>query len=250
MRNKIHKRAKFNNGAQRQSRVKSKYDVVKRKVNENGDTVSLVIQETKGIVCIPKLKFAPDAILVDLICSDTTLRFANVGATFGSFRYSMNSIHTPLVGGSLAVPGYTVWGTMYSEYRVVKCSISIDVTNLETFPLEVILCPTTSDIGANYALLGELFANPYASQSTISSTGGLDRITLEGSYDIGEFYGNSAAYIADREFAAEVGNNPSFQFYLNVGVAGTSNMTANHGIFYRSAITYKVLYTARNPLTN
>jgi len=250
MRNQINKRGGLKKNPQRPKGFRNKQDVVRRKVDESGDTVSLAIKETKGIISIPRLKFCPDAILVDLVCSDTTLRFANVGAANGSFRYSMNSIHTPLVGGSLTIPGYTNWGEFYSEYRVLKTSISIDVTNLEAFPMEVILCPTTSDVGANYSNIGELFANPYASQSTISSAGGLDRVTLEGSYDIGEFYGNSASYLADREFAAEVGNNPSFQFFLNVGIAGTNNMTTGKGIFYRSAITYKVLYTARNVITS
>jgi len=65
----------------------------------------------------------------------------------------------PLVG-STAMSGFTEWGALYNEYRVLASTISICAVNDDAFPTLMYVCPINFDPGANYATPQTLISNP------------------------------------------------------------------------------------------
>jgi hypothetical protein len=193
----------------------------------------------------------PDSVLVDLVYPDTTLTHTNNAFTYLSWRYRANSVYDPdPTIGSGSVPGYSFWATGYNSYRVISLGYSIDLSNLETSPVDVVACPSVADLGANYTAMNELFGNPYASQALLSAKGGMDRARLTGAIDLGQFWGNSGQYLNDDGFGGSVGGNPSVSLFLNVGGVSAAAFTTGNGLDYRITLTYTTLWYGRKILVS
>jgi hypothetical protein len=214
-----------------------------------GRTVRLLLKNTQGVVKIPLLRFSPDSFLVRLTYPDTTLTRTNTTFNFLSWRYRMNSVWDPDPGlGSGSVPGHSFYSSGYSAYRVLAIGYSVDLSNLEGSPVDVVIAPSLTDLGMNYASMNELFGNPYASQSLVSAKGGQDRTRLKGYIDLGQFWGNSNDLLGDANFGSPVGGNPAQTLYLNVGGVSASQFTVGNGLDYRFTMTFDTLYYQRKIL--
>lgn len=216
--------------------------------NVLGKTEQTALRQTAGVIRIPRLVFMTDAVLVDLTYPDTTLVKTNSGLPYLSWRYRMNSVFDPdplVLSGS--VPGHTAWSGFFEYYRVVAISYNIDISNLESTGVDVVVCPTLNDLGSNYINTNELFGNPHATVALLSAKGGQDRVRLSGSIDLGTFYGSSQQYLGNDGFNSLVSGNPTVMFYLNVGAIGSAAFSTA-GVDYRVSITYTTLYNKRRIL--
>ncbi len=208
-------------------------------------------QKLGNVICIPRNMFAPDSIIVDMTYPDTVYQKNNVGSAYLSWRYRMNSVYDPdPTIGSGSVPGYTYYATAYGSYRVLDFGYNITLSNLEGSPVDVVCCPSTTDLGANYSFTNELFGNPHATVGLLSAKNGMDRCTLKGFIDLGKYYGNVTQYLGADSFGSGIGNNPSVVLHLNVGGVSSALFTTNNGLDYRVTLTYTVLWTQRKIQTS
>jgi hypothetical protein len=227
---------------QKSSRSRSK----KSLGTDTGDSLRLINQYEKRLVRIPKNLFASDSVLVDLVYIDQTYQRTNNGFAVNTWRMRMNSVYDPDPAlGTGALPGYSIWASIYSSYRVIKFHYDVELCNLEATPNDVVVCPTTADVGANYTNAYDLFANPFAESHALSMTGGMDRCKMRGTIDLGNFYGNTLQYVGNDAFGSGVGTNPGTMFYLNIGGVSANNYTSSKGYSTRSLFTYTTLFTKR-----
>jgi hypothetical protein len=223
----------------------------KRTAIETGKTVTLVRRNLKRLLRIPRNVFMTENVIVDFTFPDTTLTRVNAGFTYLSWRYRMNSIYDPDPAlGSGSVPGYSAWSTFFNNYRVLSASYSIDISNLETSPVDVFVCPTILDLGLNYPSANELFGNPHCAQSLISAKGGADRTRLKGFIDLGNFVGNTSQYIGDDGYGGSFGANPGVTLFLNIGGISAATFTALNGLDYRFTLTMTTLLYGRKIVIN
>jgi len=77
----------------------------------------------------------------------------NAGSAFANIRFTPTYCYDvdPALG-SVAVPGFTEYGTLYRFYRLVSARIVVNFGNNEAFPLTAYVCPINFDPGANAAL--------------------------------------------------------------------------------------------------
>jgi hypothetical protein len=230
---------------------KIKISVPKNTSVLSGDTMSTVLRTQRDVIRIPLNRFITESVIVDLTYPDTVYTRSNAGFTYLSWRYRVNSIYDPdpLVGTG-PVPGFSFWQNAFKLYRVLKIGYSIDLSNLESAPVDVIAVPTNNDIGANFVAINEMFGNPFASQALLSSAGGMDRARLKGSLDLGEFWGSVPQYLGDPGFASATTTNPANLLFLNIGGSSASNFTALKGLDYRVTLVYTTLFSNRINVTS
>lgn len=163
----------------------------------------------------------------------------------------MNSIYDPdPTIGSGVVPGYVAWSTFFNSYRVLAISYSVDISNMETSPVDVCAVPTYNDLGSNYASSVELFGQPHASQALLSAKGGMDRTRLKGFIDLGSFSGNVDQYLGDDGFGGTFGGNPNAILFLNIAGVSAANFTTGNGLDYRFTMTMTTLLSGRKTLVS
>jgi len=230
---------------QPRTQLSSRINAPKQTSLEKGETLQIALLQSRA-VRIQRLMYAPDSVITDLTYPDTVYAKNNIGSAFLSWRYRMNSIYDPdpLVGSG-SVPGYTFWSGAYTYYRVLTLGYSIQIMNLEGSPVDVVVVPSIADLGANYSGTNELFGMPYATQSAISTKGGMDRALLKGHIDLGKFTGNTTQYLGNDAYGSSFGTNPGAMNYLNVGGVSSALFTVNNGLDYRVTLTYTVLFTGR-----
>lgn len=213
-------------------------------------TIALALSQRSGVMRIPKNRFAPDCVLVELSYPDTVLTRTNPSSSYLSWRYRINSAYDPdpaLVSG--AIPGFAFWAAGYTAYRVLSSSYSIDICNFEASAVDIVAAPSLVDLGLNYSGTNELFGNPYASQALLSPSGGMDRARLKGTLDLGVIWGNCNELVSSASFGSGVTANPSQPIYLNIGGVCSATFTLNKGLDYRCLIKYTVLFYQRRILT-
>jgi len=234
----------------KQRRVNKNYKNKPKALTKTFDLMSAhteaeFMRQNYGAVVIPRLQFTPETIIADLVYPDTFYNRNNASSPFLSWRYRMNSIYDPdpLVGSG-SVPGYTYYSGGYSNYIVLGLGYDISLSNLEGSPVDVVVWPTTNDVGNNYASTSEAFGNPHATQSLLSAKGGQDRARLKGWVDVGRFQGNMTQYLGGN-YSSVFGSNPSQILYLNVGAVESTNFTTNNGLDIRAALTYRTAFFNR-----
>jgi len=213
------------------------------------ETEEAFLSQNRNVYKIPRLMYTPEIILCDLVYPDVSYNRNNVTATFLSWRYRAGSVFDPDPAlGSGSVPGYTYYSGGYNVYLVLGLGYDISICNMEASPVDVVVWPSNSDLGLNYAGTGEMFGNPHASQNTVSAKGGQDRCRLRGTLDLGSFYGNVYQYLT---FAAPFGANPPLtNIWLNVGGVSATAFTATNGLDVRVTLTYRVAMMQRKTQTN
>jgi len=85
----------------------------------------------------------------------------NAGSNHASFRW--NPVYCYDVDptlGSTAMPFFTEIMTLYRFYRTLKAKITVDFTNLETFPVTAYVCPVNFDPGVNPGAYQNYLSNP------------------------------------------------------------------------------------------
>jgi hypothetical protein len=217
-----------------------------RSGTDTGSSLKLIFQYEKRLVRIPKNLFASDSVLVDLKYVDQTYQRTNNGFATNTWRMRMNTVYDPDPAlGSGALPGYSIWASIYSSYRVLEFHYDVEICNLEATPNDAVVCPTTADVGANYTSAYDFLANPFAESHALSMAGGMDRCRMKGSIDLGNFYGNPLQYVGNDAFGSGVGTNPSSMFYFNIGGVSANNFSTSKGYSTKSVFTYTTLFTRR-----
>jgi len=101
---------------------------------------------------VPRGMFAAPRTRVRLSVQ-TTKSVNNAGSTVANIRFTPTYAYDvdPSLG-SVAVPGFTEYGTLYRFYRVNSSSILVNFGNNEAFPITAYICPINYDPTANYNL--------------------------------------------------------------------------------------------------
>jgi hypothetical protein len=185
---------------------------------------------------------ADDTLRVRLKYFDPTMTRNNAGLTYLSWRYRMNSVYDPDPSvASGAISGFNEWAAIYSTYRVLSIRYQVRIANNETFPLQIAVAPTLTDIGINSPLSIDLSEIKYAKYTMMAAKGGLDSIYLEGIIRMDKLFG--ASYLYDPTFNSAVTTNPATILYLNVGSTAPSPLI--NGVTPSVRISYDVLFYRR-----
>lgn len=201
--------------------------------------------------CRIKAKFRayPDSFLVNMRYSDPQGNLTNVGSTFSSARYRMNSVWDPdpsLGGGT--VDGYTFYASVYGRYRVIGLKFNVSCDNNDTFAKRLIVWPSQTDLGANYSgtdLASEL---PHARTILLGAKGsGNENRTLRGSYSLARLFGTEQ-YNASDSSGANYNGNPGIIMFLNVGTSAASNFVSGANVSI--ILTYQTLWYTRETVAN
>lgn len=189
----------------------------------------------------------PDAILTGIRYNDTNNgQFTNNTQIFTSRRWRLNSAYDPDPGlGSGSVQGFSEYAAMYNYYRVEKVRYEATILNKEPLPVQVIVAPTTADVGSNYSSIDELQELPFARNGACSQAGGQDRIRFRGVIPLGKLHGNQRQYLTDPQFAAAVNANPSTMYYLNIGAVTLGGAFTGNGLGLTLRLTYYVKFYDR-----
>jgi hypothetical protein len=185
-----------------------------------------------------------DSLFVKLFYNDTTLLRNNVGGTVCSWRYRMNSAYDPDPAlGTGAITGFNEYAALYDRYRVTKCSIDIEIANLESFAIEIIFAPTLLDVGTNYTGVSSMPEYPYGKKKILSIAGGKDSGRMKFTSTIARIEGSKSAY-TDLLFSAVVNTNPTNTRWYNVGYITGGNVLVK-GVFAVVRLAYEVQFTER-----
>ncbi len=239
----LNKKRRAGRLAARRNFVQKRQAVIQRVTKPNNILTGLTEIEVRKVFqpkILPRLRYVPESVLVDLVFPDVTYNRNNVGSSFLSWRYRANSIYDPDPAlGTGSVPGYTFWSGAYNNYLVIGLGYDIQVSNMESSPVDIVSWPSNNDLGLNYAGVSEMFGNPQASVNQIASKGGMDRAHLTGYIDLGKFSGNPTQYIAN--YFGLFGSNPASMPYFNIGGNCATAFTASNGLDIRVCLTYRVL---------
>lgn len=225
----------------------STVEQARRRVKKNNGQRS----KGRGTVTDPAVKLSSthvirsvfdDSIIVSLHYNDPAMSRNNASALLCSWRYRMNSVYDPdpLVG-SASVSGFTEWSSIYSTYRVIEFKYEITIANQEAYPLQVSVCPTQFDLGANSTAVPEFGEAKYGRQTIISTTGGQDRCRMIGKINLTKFFGPS--YLYDATFNSAVTSNPSTLLYFNIGLYTPSVLVK--GVVTSVRLTYVTQFYRR-----
>jgi len=172
--------------------------------------------------------FALDTQHITFIYNDTSLIRNNILSQYIWFKMR-SSIYDPdpllLTGG---ITGFTEWGGLYRQYLVEAITVEWRVSNLEAFPVSVVMAPTLTDIGSvissrNAAAdIGEL---RHSQVKSLSMAGGLDRTIFRATYNLASLVGNMIQFNSG-SFAGFLGaapSNPSALVYINFAAYSAVN---------------------------
>jgi hypothetical protein len=204
----------------------------------------------KGYMQIPKPLYAPRSLVVTLPYLDATApNRNNAGIGFLSWRYRINSAYDPdplVLSG--AIPGFTEWAAFYQSYRVLKIDYDITVANKEAFPIEVVVAPSNTDLGANYLNTYALSSYPGNKSTLIGPTTGIDHVNLKGSIDPGRLFGQVNSYLGNDNYASGTGSNPLALLYINIGALAPAAFV--NGVYSRVILKYTIsFFTLRTLIT-
>jgi len=173
------------------------------------------------------------------ICPDSyicTLRYAdtqqyvlnNVGLNFASDRFRPTGVFDvdPIVGGT-ATPGFNELAAMYGKYRTLSSSCSVNVSNLETWPLSVFLWPSNTDLGANYGNVSSALSMTYSKRLILSPVGGMDKGRISSKHIRTTEIVGTDEVLYDDLYASAVTGVPLKNWYWNIGIWSPNNLLAN-----------------------
>lgn len=198
-----------------------------------------------------------DRYFVKLNWTDTTnYLLSSSGVDFGFIGYRANMAYDPLSSLSTRYPaGFTQMAGLYYTYRVRACKIRISCSNLEAFPVNVIVWPSLENlaglVGTNY--LQSIMSNPYAKYRTLSAKGGMDRIVIKNYLSSVKAFGTNAAKY-DLDYAgsttsAVTTNQPEALWYWNVGCYPLNFATfTSASVAFDCRLTYYTEFFDRRPI--
>lgn len=218
-------------------RAKRKFAKKGRKKYNKPATVTI---RQPGVICA-------DLYRVKLSYVDTTSnKVAIVGNSFGYVRYWANNPYdpNPLIL-TTTVPGFKQLTTLYNRYRCPATKLVVRATNMETFPVVVLIWPSFVDLTTSLSnqFLQEMISNPYCRWKMLSPKGGMDRCALTEYMSWKKFAGTSNVN-TDRDYSAPVSTNPGVTFYWNIGAYSVdgSTFTAANVVFEARMVMYTEFY--------
>lgn len=226
-----------------QKRYKKK-QYAKKKANK----ISTVTIRQPGVICADRYR-------VKLRYVDTTSnRVGSVGNSFGYIRYWANNLFdpNPLVFTTV-VPGFKQLTTLYDRYRVRSTKLTVRCTNMEAFPVMVLIWPSFVDLTTSISnqFLQEMLANPYVKYKMLSPKGGMDRAQLSNYISWTKFSGTKNVS-TDTDYSALVSTAPAQLFFFNIAAYSVdgANFTANTSVVYEARLTFYSEFYERNTLAS
>jgi len=184
----------------------------------------MVVASREGVVMIPReLGWAPSRLRATLrfntftVVNNATHQWANVRYN-PAFAYDVD----PLIG-STAAPGFTEWAAIYRFYRVIGSKINVAFSNLETFPVEAIICPLNYDPTANVSPGVFIYASLLSKKTALGPLTGNGVATLTHSMTTEHIGGTKWLGVNDDYCAPTTGGAPNKSWFWFVGTFGTSN---------------------------
>lgn len=208
----------------------------KRIAKKKANKISTVTIRQPGVVCADRYR-------VKLRYVDTTSnRVGTSGASFGLVRYYANNLFdpNPLVF-TTTIPGFKQLTTLYDHYRVRATKIVVRATNMEAFPVVVLVWPSFIDLttSSSNQFFQEMLANPYVKWKMLSPKGGMDRCQLTNYISWQKFAGTKNVS-TDVDYAALVNAAPAQLFFLNIAAysVDNTNFTPNTSVVFESRLTF------------
>lgn len=168
----------------------------------------------------------PETYLANLKFTWSTWVQGNTGNYVWSTRFRMNNVFDvdPAVSSG-TVSGFPELAQFYGKYRVLRFRYRVEFANGTDHAIKVMVAPTKTDLGNNYADIIEISELPLGKNRMLSAQGGLDRCQFSGHIDLARYSGN-AGYSYDDLSAAAVTGGPADVFYFNVGAASYDAQSA------------------------
>lgn len=208
----------------------------KRIAKKKANKIATVTIRQPGVVCADRYR-------VKLRYVDTTSnRVGTAGSSFGLVRYYANSLFdpNPLIFTTV-IPGFKQLTTLYDRYRVKATKIVVRATNMEAFPVVVLVWPSFVDLttSSSNQFFQEMLANPYVKWKMLSPKGGMDRCQLT-NYISWQKYAGTKNVSTDVDYSALVSANPANLFYLNIAAysVDNTNFTVNTSVVFESRLTF------------
>lgn len=215
---------------------------------ESAETEKKATQRFNGVITLPKNLIAPQSIIVTLsLC--VVDGFTRNSTMSMSWRYIMNTVFEPDPTMSRLIPGFSQWTEFYSRFRVLKFSADAEFINLSDSSVIIALCPSTSDLGPNYAGLDDFFMNNKSVTSVLSTKGGMDKTRLHTEIDLGQYWGDMDAYLADDSFEGTDTSDPIANLTMNYALRTSALMSSSATVYVRSVFSWKVLFYGVKTIT-
>jgi len=209
-----------------------------------GPVTPVIYRLPRGFIC-------PDRVIVTLCFVDVSHGSLNsAGNKVASYRYRPTDIFDvdPTLGGT-AVAGFDEWSSFYNYYRVIGYAIQIEISNADSFGMEVYTLPLNTDPGAAPSLgtVESYQMNPFCKVKYLSAKAGQDKVTLRQWVDCESFVGAGTQRFDD-SYASLVTTGPLNNIYHQIGVLSISNNLVN-GVYYYARVAMEVEFYDRAVLT-
>ncbi len=166
------------------------------------------------------------------ILNDNTSADANI-------RFRPSSIYDvdPTVGGS-SYYGFTEMAAFYTKYKVISSSITVMGANRDGEASIVYVLPVTSDPGVNVADPARYYMNPLARKRTAAMYQATPVYRVTAHATTKSLSGVSTT--ADDNYTADVGANPTDNWYWFIGLRYIGASTMTYGVSYDVEIKTQV----------
>lgn len=228
---------------QKKKKVYRRRRVHKKKKMNKIQTLKL---RMPGTIC-------PDRYLVKLrYIDETSSTLAAPGAAYGYIRYFLNGLYdpNPLIL-TAPVQGFKELASMYSNYRVNGSKLNLVISNMESFPVMIVLIPTNYDLTTYLTSADKvrtLIGNPYCKYRVLSAKGGIDKSSMSTYISSSKILGSNKVKFED-SYTGTNSSNPTSLQYWNIAcyALGGQNFTAS-GVLFETRITYYAQWFNRVPL--
>jgi hypothetical protein len=220
----------------------------RRVVPKRGNTTTINGID-RGTIVVPRnlSSYAADSYLCTLkYTSFDTTRGAS-GTTYAYWRFRMNSVFDPdplVLSGSIS--GFNEIASIYRRYLVTDFEFMVEITNLETFPVTIIIAPSDIDLATQIvtrAAAVNMSEYPLASRRTLSAKGGQDRALLMKKFNLARFSGQPSAYVDSLAYSSLSNTNPSILTFINFAIVADSNLA--NGVYMTTTLKFRTKWSER-----
>lgn len=203
------------------------------------DRIQSLTVRAPGVVC-------PDRTFVKLKYLDVTNQVVGTaGNNYGAIQYTANDAH-------LAAPiGFSEMSALYRYYRVHACSIKIQGSNMESFPVLSFIVPQNTSYAVSLLHGQQSFQNAFVRSRTLAPKGGQDRFMLKSFISTRKLVGSNAIRFDD-SYAALTSASPGNVWYWYFYVLPNDSLdtfTLNNGVRFTTQMTMYVEFYERNILS-
>lgn len=174
------------------------------------------------------------------------------GTTVTYLSYHLNGLYDVSPAAlSTNIPGFDGWGTIYSNYRALDCTITASLYNPDVIPIYfgiLAQSPDTPFAPVSWSSWREMWGNKYCKQVFLGGKGSAnDTATLRMKVDFGQMLGDKKLYSSNLNYRGEIAStNPNQIFPLYVFALTSDASTPFSGQIPVSVnIEWNVLLTNR-----